>query len=67
MVGWIMTFAWPFVKDLSAKVIIGGVVKKDSKVKWIGLLATSTKAKSVAFHNQAAEETAIFHTHPNLL
>jgi hypothetical protein len=49
MIDWIMTFAWPFVKDLPAKVKIGGVVKKDSKVKWNELLAMSTEDQNASF------------------
>ncbi|KAF2130386.1 hypothetical protein P153DRAFT_356163 [Dothidotthia symphoricarpi CBS 119687] len=60
MVDWVMTFAWPFVKDLP-KVIIGGAVKRDSKRKWDDLLALPMRNK-VAVIDQAADEAAIFST-----
>jgi hypothetical protein len=65
MVDWIMTFAWPFIKSLS-KVTIGGAVKKDSKVKWDGLLALSSTDKGTVL-DQPTEERAILNTHPSQL
>lgn len=60
MVDWIMTFAWPFFKDIR-KVTLGGVIKKDSKVKWDDLLAFSKTTKANIFdHNQ--EQLKIFAT-----
>ena len=65
MVDWIMTFAWPFVKDLP-KVILGGAVKRESKLKWDGFLALPTKSK-VSVIDQVAEQNVILNTPPELL
>ena len=58
MVDWIMTFAWPFVKDVPT-VILGGAVKKASKKKWEYLLSLPKHIQSRAF-DYLAEEKAIF-------
>jgi hypothetical protein len=60
MVDWIMTLAWPFVKALP-KVRLGGILKKDTKDKWNGLLALPARDKDVII-DQAVEEAAIFNT-----
>ena len=57
MVDWIMTFAWPFVKDLP-KVRLGGILKKDTKDKWNELLALPAKDKDGVM-DHAAEQAAI--------
>lgn len=62
MVDWIMTFAWPYVKDLP-KVTIGGAVKSDAKKKWNVLLALPLQEKNIVF-DHAREQAAIFNTPP---
>ncbi|KAB2111254.1 hypothetical protein AG0111_0g1550 [Alternaria gaisen] len=66
MVDWIMTFAWPCVKDLRAKVVVGGILKKDTKDKWNELLALSAQDKLRVIDQEAAEQ-AIFNTPLTLL
>lgn len=65
MVEWRIIFAWPFVK-LLPNVVIGGAVKKDSKIKWDGLLALLSAAKD-AMGYSVAEERAILNTPRSLL
>jgi len=65
MVDWIMTFAWPFVKDIR-KVTLGGAIKKDSKVKWDDLLALSKTTKANVF-DHVQEQLNIFATLPTML
>jgi hypothetical protein len=60
MVDWIMTFAWPFVSTLP-KVTLGGILKKDTKVKWNRLLALAAEDKASVI-DQAVEEAAILST-----
>ncbi|CAN9097592.1 unnamed protein product [Alternaria alternata] len=61
MVDLIMTFAWPCVKDLRAKVTVGGILKEDTKKKWNELLALSAEDKVRVIDQEAAEQ-AIFNT-----
>jgi len=62
MADWIMTFAWPFVKDLP-KVRLGGVLKKDTKDKWNKLLALPARDK-IGIMDHAVEQAAILNTPP---
>ena len=62
MVDWIMTFAWPFVKDLP-KVRLGGILKKDTKDKWNKLLALPARDK-IGIMDHAVEQAAILDTPP---
>lgn len=61
MVDLIMTFAWPFFKDLRAKVTVGGILKEDRKKKWNERLALSAEDKLHVIDQEAAEQ-AIFNT-----
>jgi hypothetical protein len=61
MVDLIMTFAWPFFKDLHAKVTVGGILKEDRKKKWNERLALSAEDKLHVIDQEAAEQ-AIFNT-----
>jgi hypothetical protein len=65
MVDWIMTFAWPFIKEVSI-VTIDGAVKEESKTRWDTLLALSKKDRVVAF-NQPFAVRKILQTLHNLL
>jgi hypothetical protein len=60
MVDRIMTFAWPLVSTLP-KVTLGGILKKDTKVKWSRLLALPAEDKAGVI-DQAIEEAAILST-----
>jgi hypothetical protein len=65
MVDWIMTFAWPFIKEVSI-VTIDGAVKEESKTRGGTLLALSKKDRVVAF-NQPFAVRKILQTLHNLL
>lgn len=65
VIEWIMTFAWPFIMSIQ-KVIIGRAVKKDSKIKWNGLLAL-LPIDRVTVMNHGAALNSIFNTPPSQL
>ncbi|KAL1801640.1 hypothetical protein ACET3X_001982 [Alternaria dauci] len=59
MVDWIMTFAWPHVKDLHARVTVGGILEKNTKDKWNELLALSAENKLHAIDQEATEQAIL--------
>ncbi|KAL7770285.1 hypothetical protein CFE70_000218 [Pyrenophora teres f. teres 0-1] len=54
MVDWVMTFAWPHVKDLP-NVALGGSVKKNTKAMWNQRLALYRRGADPFFNHRAAE------------